>query len=174
MTNQKIIGERIYLRRLKEDDASQKYCDWLNDPEVNKYLETRKSTIDELKQYIRKQLSDPNSFFVGVFDKENDKHVGNIKLEPIDWTKKRAIFGILIGDKEYWGKGIGAEATKLIVDHAFRSMGLEKIELGVIAENRRAITSYEKVGFKTVKIKEKAVNHDGILYDDIIMVIKKI
>lgn len=169
----KILGERIYLRQLNEADASQNYCNWLNDPEVNKYLETRQSTIQALRKYIKKQLDNPNSFFVGIFDKENDKHIGNIKLEPIDWKKKKAIFGILIGDKNYWGRGIGTEAVKLIVDYAFQTLGIDEVELGVISENKRAIRTYEKADFKVIEVKEKAVNHDGVLYDYVIMLIKK-
>src|SRR3989339_219619 len=170
--DEKIIGDRIYLRELNLADATGEYCGWLNDPAVNKYLETRKATIEDLRNYIQQRVDDPNSFFAGVFDKENNVHIGNVKLEPIDWQKKRAVFGILIGNKDYWSKGIGTEATRLIIDYAFNSMGLEEIELGVIADNKKAARVYEKVGFKIVKIKEKAINHEGVLYDDIVMVIK--
>ena len=168
----KIIGDRIYLRELSVSDATEKYCSWLNDPEVNKYLETRKATIEDLKNYIQQRVDDPNSLFWGVFDKDSNAHIGNVKLEPIDRQKKKAVFGILIGNKDYWGKGIGTEATRLVVDHAFNSMGLEEIELGVIADNKKAARVYEKAGFKIVEIKEKAINHEGVLYDDIVMVIK--
>lgn len=53
--NKIIIGKRIYLKELCEDDASQQYCDWLNNPDVNKYMTTKKTTIEELKQYIGKR-----------------------------------------------------------------------------------------------------------------------
>jgi len=168
----KIYGSRIYLRLLVLDDASQEYCDWLNDPEVNKFLETRKSTIAELKNYIQKQLDDPNALFYGIFDKSSDKHIGNIKLEPIDWQKKRAVFGILLGDMNYWGKGIGTEATRLIVDYVFGDLNFKEVELGVIESNKRAIRVYEKVGFKIVTIKENSLNHDRVLYNEVIMLIK--
>jgi len=167
-----VVGERIYLRALTTADASPEYCAWLNDHEVNEYLETRQSTIHDLTAYIQKQIDDPNSIFVGIFDKTNDIHIGNIKLEPIDWRKKKAIFGILIGNKNYWGQGIGTEATQLIVHYAFDKLGFEEIELGVIAENKRAIRSYEKAGFAQTGVRKNAINHDGVLYDDVIMSIK--
>jgi len=169
----KIEGQRIYLKPLSEKNATQEYCAWLNDPVVNKFLETRKTTIRDLKKYIQKQIEDPNSFFVGIFDKKIDRHIGNIKLEPIDWKRKKAVFGILIGDKNYWGKGIGTEATKLIVNYAFNQMGLQEIELGVIAENLAAIRAYEKVGFETERIEKKAIRHGKKLFDKLIMSIKK-
>ncbi|PJA01923.1 N-acetyltransferase [bacterium (Candidatus Gribaldobacteria) CG_4_10_14_0_2_um_filter_41_16] len=169
----KIIGERIYLKLLEESNVTREYCDWLNDPAVNKYLTTKESTIDELRQYIKKQVQDPNSFFVGIFEKTNDLHIGNIKLEPIDWKNKKAVFGILIGNKSYWNKGIGTEATKLICDYAFKKMGMEKVELGVIASNIPAIKSYEKVGFKVDKIEKNVIRQGDKLFDKIEMSIKK-
>ena len=171
--NKLIESQHLYLRELTLDDATAEYCSWLNNPQVNKYLETRKATVEYLRQYIQQQIDDPNSRFFGVFTQENNLHIGNVKLEPIDWPNKRAIFGILIGNKNYWGQGVGTEATRLTVDYAFTVLGLETIELGVIAENERATRAYEKVGFKTVTVNRKAIDHNGVLYDDIIMVIKK-
>jgi aminopeptidase-like protein/methionyl-tRNA formyltransferase/RimJ/RimL family protein N-acetyltransferase len=168
-----VHGERIYLRSLTLQDASEDYCAWLNDSEVNVYLETRESTIEGLKEYIQKQIDNPNSIFVGVFDKENNTHIGNIKLEPIEWHKKRATFGILIGNKDYWGKGIGTEATQLIVNYAFDKLDLVELELGVIEQNKKAIRVYEKIGFKTVNVEKDSIKHGDTLYNHLIMTIKK-
>ena len=149
----KIIGKRIYLRELTTDDARQEYCDWLNDTEVNQYLITRNSTLEELKEYIQKQIDNPNSLFVGMFDKKNDQHIGNIKLEPIVWKKRKAELGILIGSKNYWRKGFGTEAIKLIIDYSYTSLKLNFIEIAVFSENKVALKMYEKVGFKIKKSK---------------------
>ena len=169
---EKIMGERVYLRKLISADTSPDYCSWLNDREVNKYLETRKSTMAELKKYVIEKSSQFDCLLVGIFDKKTDLHIGNIKLEPIDWRRKKATYGILIGNKNYWGKGIGEEATKLIIEYAFRKLGLESIELGVIPQNKNAVKLYKKLKFRVKKIEKKAVNHDGILHNQIIMYIK--
>ncbi len=171
---ERIIEERIYLRELEEEDASEEYLSWLNDKEIKKYIETPETTkVNQLKDYIKKQKENKNSFFVGIFDKENDKHIGNIKLEPIDWKLKTATLGILIGNKNYWGKAYGTESVKLMVDYAFAKMNLEKIKLGVIETNKRAIKCYENVGFVVKKIDTKALEHDGIKYDNVLMEINK-
>jgi len=162
-------GEQILLRELTVDDASQAYCDWLNDPVVNKYLETRHATTPQLREYIQKQIDDPNSLFLGVLDKQSGQHIGNVKLEPIDWQNKKAVFGILIGEKSYWNRGVGTEATRLAVTIAF---GMECVELGVISENAAAIRAYQKVGFRETQRIPKAMNHGGILYDKVVMQIQ--
>jgi spore coat polysaccharide biosynthesis protein SpsF (cytidylyltransferase family) len=147
-----ITGERIFLRALKEEDVSQDYCNWLNDPEVTRFLETKGTTIDELKKYVREKKENPYCLFLGIFLKDNGKHIGNIKLEPIDVKNKKTTLGILIGDKKYWGRDICTEAVRLLVDYAFKKLYLEKIDIGVLSENIAAIKCYQKVGFKINKI----------------------
>ncbi len=163
----------FYLRELKEEDASQEYCNWLNDPEVNKFLETKKTTIEELKQYIKEKRENPDCLFLGIFLKDTNKHIGNIKLEPVDFENKKATLGILIGDKNYWGRGICTEAVKLLVDYVFENLNLEKVDLGVISENKAAINCYLKAGFKIKKIEQRAIKYDNRFYDKVIMEIEK-
>ncbi len=169
----KIDGNRIYLRVLEVKDATQEYCYWLNDPEVNKYLETKGATTEELKEYINEKNKSSKCLFFGIFYRENDKHIGNLKLEPIDFDGKRATFGILVGDKKYWGMGIGIEATKLIVDWAFDILDLKEVNLGVIAENKAAVKTYEKVGFHIDNIEKSSIKSDNKFYDKITMSIKR-
>ena len=97
--NHRIESNKIYLRTLDEKDATERYCDWLNDSSVNKYLETRKANINEIKNYILEKNNSCNCLFLGIFDKSNDVHVGNLKLEPIDFENNKATFSIMIGDK---------------------------------------------------------------------------
>jgi RimJ/RimL family protein N-acetyltransferase len=169
----KIIGERIYLRPLKISDASRRYCRWLNDEEVNRYLETKSATIAGLKKYIAKKIASPNCFFVGIFDKKKKKHIGNIKLEPIDWERKGTEYGIVIGEKNYWGKGFGEEATRLIIDYAFNQLGLNEMYLGVIPQNKNAVELYKRLGFKTTGVKKDAFYYKGKTFDHIRMVLIK-
>ena len=163
----------FYLRELKEEDASQEYCNWVNDPEVNKFLETKKTTIEELKQYIKEKRENPDCLFLGIFLKDTNKHIGNIKLEPVDFENKKATLGILIGDKNYWGRGICTEAVKLLVDYVFENLNLEKVDLGVISENKAAINCYLKAGFRIKKIEQRAIKYDNRFYDKVIMDIEK-
>jgi RimJ/RimL family protein N-acetyltransferase len=164
-----VEGERLLLRTLTPDDASEEYAGWLNNPVVNKYLETQSVTIEELKEYIRKREESDEAVFFGIYWKETGKHIGNIKLEPIDFTAGTAFMGILIGDQDYWGKGVGTEVTNLINNFAFDVLGMKEIHLGVISENKPAIRVYEKCGYEIHRIEEKTIDHEGVLYDKVCM-----
>lgn len=143
-----IIGLRMYLRPLLENDASEQYCSWINNKEVNKYLESKEITMEELKDYIGKKYDDPNCLFLGIYLKNNEIHIGNIKLDPIDFKKKIATLGILIGEIDSWNKGLATEALIIIIDYSFKVLKLKEINLGVHKENIGAIKAYKKSGFK--------------------------
>ena len=146
--NLKIEGEIIYLKSLNESNATQEYCNWLCDPEVNKYIITKKATVSQLKEYIAEQNQKFDCLFLGIFAKDNKRHIGNIKLELINLKTKKATIGILVGNKNYWGQGVATEVIKLMVDYGFNKLALEEINLEASAENKAAIRVYEKVGFK--------------------------
>lgn len=164
-----INGGRCFLAILQKEHASQEYCNWLNDEVVNKYLETRQATVADLEKYITEKLESGNCLFFGIFWKENNKHIGNIKLEPIDFKEKSADLGIMIGDKDFWGKGIGVEVVNLITDFVFNTLKLDEINLGVISENKQAIRVYEKCGFKVFNISKDSIKHGDVLYNQIWM-----
>ena len=83
-----------------------------------------------------------------IADAESHRHIGNVKLGPIDWVHRRAMFGIMIGEKEFWGKGAGEEVTRLMVEYGFYRLNLRRIGLVVFEEHRSAVRCYEKIGFK--------------------------
>lgn len=146
--NLKIKGEIIYLKPLNERNATQEYCNWLCDKEVNKYIITKGATVSQLKEYIKEQNQKSDCLFLGIFAKDSQEHIGNIKLELINFKTKKATIGILVGNKNYWGRGIATEAIKLMVDYGFNNLALGEINLEVCTENKAAIRVYEKVGFK--------------------------
>ncbi|MBI3336761.1 GNAT family N-acetyltransferase [Candidatus Peregrinibacteria bacterium] len=162
-------GAQVELHELCEDDASDDYAGWLNDPVVNQYLETRSVTIQDLKDFIHDKNADEGALLLGIFCKRTKKHIGNVKLEPIERKKKKATIGLLIGDKKYWGKGIGTEVTNVVTQFAFDVLGLEEVNLGVIAENKPAIRVYEKCGFTIDRTNKGAIRHGNTLHDQVIM-----
>ena len=167
----RIEGHSVFLKSLGEEDVTKKYCKWLNDKEVNKYLGAgnKRNTIKSLHKYVREKIEKKDCIFLGIFHKETGNHIGNIKLEPIDFDNKKATVGIMIGDKSYWRKGYGTEAMKTILDYCFSALDLNKVALGVLTENIPAIKVYKKVGFQPEGIlRENFIKH-GKKYDSLIM-----
>lgn len=143
-------SDRIYFRDLVEEDIDNGYYNWLNDPEVSRYLETRYSiqTKNKIKQFIIDQTASPNVHLFAICFKENDTHIGNIKLGPINFLHRRGDLSYLIGRKEYWGKGLGSESVEIIIEFAKKTLNLHKIDAGVYEENIGSYRVLIKNGFK--------------------------
>ena len=142
-------SDRLYLRDVRLSDAGGYYPSWLNDCEVNQYLETRfdVQTVAKTEDFIREQNSRSDVLFLAICLKENDKHIGNIKLGPINYHHRTADVGYMLGDKGSWGKGLMTEAIRLVLDFGFRSLDLAKISAGAYKENIGSQRCLEKCGF---------------------------
>jgi RimJ/RimL family protein N-acetyltransferase len=143
-------SDRLLLRPLTEGDVTERYVSWLNDPAVNRYLEIRfsKQTKESVGKFVASMEADSMVFLFGIFWKDKDLHIGNIKLGPICQRHKAAEIGLLIGDRAFWGKGIATEAIKAVVKFGFETMGIQKIEAGCYQSNAGSLKAFEKAGFK--------------------------
>ena len=147
MKNIDLESERLIYKRVSTEHVTDTYVDWLNDTEVNRYLETRGAyTLDLLKAYVKEQNSN-EIYFWAIHLKGTNKHIGNIKIDPISAELNSGEYGILMGDKSNWGKGYAKEASLRIVKYCFDELRLSKITLGVIQDNDNAVQLYKKIGF---------------------------
>jgi ribosomal-protein-alanine N-acetyltransferase len=157
--------ERLLLEPLKLKHATEKYASWLNDPEVYKYLESRGGqTIVSINEFINKQIT--NKVYIwAIIDKALDVHIGNIKIDPINNTHKYGEYGILIGDKDYWGKGLMLTSIKAILKFADYILGIVRVQATVITTNDRSIKLLERCGFKKEGCLKKYELVEGELKD---------
>jgi len=162
-----IKGERIFLREVVLSDATLMYCRWMNDTKVNQYLECRfeKWTIKKLQDYIRQTQNNPDNLLLAIVLKNKNKHIGNIKIGPINRNHKFAKVGIIIGEKSFWGEGFAPEGVKLAVDYAFNTLGLHKLTAGVYANNSASVRVFEKSGFVKEGIEKKQYYCNGQYVD---------
>ena len=79
--------------------------------------------------------------------KKTNQHIGNIKIDPINYRHLYGEYGIMIGDKTTWGKGYAKEASIAVINFCFTKLSLRKINLGVIANNAMALSLYRSLGF---------------------------
>jgi len=140
--------ERLILKPLNMHFLSQDYVNWMNDEKVNRHLESGGDyTLEKLSDYLEEVERHPK-YFWAINLKETKKHLGNIKIDPIDLDALSGEYGIMIGDRNAWGKGIAKEASKTVIDFCFKTLNLTQINLGVKKNNLKAISLYEKSGFK--------------------------
>jgi len=140
----------IYLEPLKASDVTDNYVNWLNDPVINQYLESRhvKHDLPSVKLFVEIMSNDDKNFLFGMFCNKTSKHIGNIKLGPVDYRYKRAEIGLIIGDKNYWGKGVATEAISAVCQYAADTLKLNKVEAGCYASNIGSKKLFLKSGFK--------------------------
>lgn len=162
-------GKQIFLRRLTEEDATQEYVNWMNDPEINQYLESRfySQTIESTKAFIR-SVSNDNNYQFGIFIKESGKHIGNIKIGSINHFHRFADIGFLIGDKDSWGKGIATEAIKLVSEFAFKTLKLHKLWGGAYSPNKGSAKAFLKNGYQQEGAKKNQYLCHGEYVDDVL------
>ncbi len=166
-------GNTIYLRPLRVEDANETYLSWLQDKEVMSGIATSGYTLENLKEYVIEKTGSANVHFFAICNSENNEHIGNIKLDFHDQRANVSELGLLIGNKNYWGKGVGSEACQLVLKYGFETLGLRKIYLAVYENNPRAIRLYEKLGFKVEGRLRKHVCVDDAYFDKYLMGIFK-
>lgn len=140
----------IFLRPLVLEDAETSFH-WRNDPEIWKYTKFNSSgkiTLEMEQQWLSATLEQEDQKRYAICLKDTGAYIGNIQLLEIDGEK--AIFHLFIGEVSCWGKGIGKEATRLLLDYAFFDLGLERVELEVNQDNIAAIRIYTSWGFAKV------------------------
>ena len=160
------------LRNLGEGDIDARYLSWLQDEEVGRYLELRLERHDlvQVTEYVRQMNESDQNLFLGIFEKKNNVHIGNLKIGPINFFHKRAEIGLLIGEKSCWGKGLASEAIRRACMYAFDNLGLKKVFAGYYSGNNRSGRSFEKVGFKKEgRLRSHWKNIDGEREDQILI-----
>ncbi len=143
-----IQTKRLTLRPITLNDTKGPYLNWMNDSEVNRFLESRfqVQTPETLTNFI-KGLSPDSNVFLAICLKDGT-HIGNIKLGPIQKTHLRGEIGIVIGEKKHWGKGYASEAIEAVTKFAFEELKLEKVTAGAYSENFGSLSAFKKAGFQ--------------------------
>jgi [ribosomal protein S5]-alanine N-acetyltransferase len=159
----------ITLRSVEPKDLTTQYVEWLNDPDVNRFLETRfaPQSRHTITEFWRQQQECKDSFWFAICLEKKGTHIGNIKLGSINWIHRRAEVSLFLGEKEFWGKGIGLKAVNAICGFAFNSCNLIKVSAGAYSENHASIRLFKKAGFSVEGVYRKEMMLDGRRVDAI-------
>lgn len=145
-----LVGQKLLLRPLEESDVSEEYVGWLNDQEVTRYLETGKfpATLETVRKYLERFQGSATDVILAIVDRGTGQHIGNVTLNHINWVHRTADTGLMIGRKDFWGKGYAFEAWSLIIEYALQRLGLRKIVAGVVDGNAASLATLQKLGFQ--------------------------
>jgi len=166
-----ILGQKVRLRAIERDDLPT-FVRWFNDPEVRHYLTAyMPMSLAEEEKWFEGQLQkqDGRIFAIEVIDGDQPIHIGNVGIHDVDWKNRAAEVGIVIGEKDYWGKGYGTDALKTLLRFAFQEMNLHRVQLRVHDYNARALRCYEKCGFQHEGRQRQALFRDGEYHDVLLM-----
>jgi RimJ/RimL family protein N-acetyltransferase len=114
----------------------------------------RKVTLKDEVEWFKKIKKNKNRKNLSIF-LENNKLIGNIYFTNI--LNKKAEFHIVIGNKNYWNRGLGYKSTKLSLTYASVNFNINKFYLFVKKNNKYATLLYKKIGFKIVKYDSKEI-----------------
>ena len=162
-------GKQVGLTSLKEDYI-ELYQKWVNDLEVSQFITAFSQVFNreaEEDWYHSTKDSADRSFTIHFLPE--DKPIGNGSLHMVSQGNDRAELGIMIGEKEYWNKGLGTETVKLLTDFGFSVLSLHSLSLAVKEFNERAKRTYEKVGYKNAGRIRDFYKMNGKYYDEILM-----
>lgn len=163
--------DKVALFLLRPEDVSDAYLGWLADSDISRFLESRFDTHDResVEAYVGGMLASERDLFLGIFDKSLGRHVGNIKLGPIDRRHGLGEIGIMIGDRAAWGRGIGTAAIRILEAIAREPLGLRKLTAGCYASNLGSSKAFEKAGFAVEGVRRAHYLLDGRPEDGVLL-----
>lgn len=166
-----INGKTIYLREVIGSDINDNYHRWMNDIAITRYLEIRyiPQSKENIRRFVESMDGDSNEIFLAICSKENNLHIGNIKLGPINWVHGFADISLLIGEKDYWGKGIATEAIRAFAAFAFNTLNLNKLKAGCYSENKGSEKAFIKAGFIREGVLKNHWRVNGKFQDEILL-----
>lgn len=156
-------NKRIILRPVTDADCTPTYVAWLQDSNVNQFLETRWSeqNIDTIRAFVQKMSVSEDNFLFAIRVRTTGTHIGNIKIGPINRNHGYADISYFIGDRQYWGKGFATEAIKLVTKFAFEVLQLYRVQAGAYERNIGSIRALQKAGFCQEGCLRKQLACDG-------------
>jgi RimJ/RimL family protein N-acetyltransferase len=166
----RIDGSRVVLRRHTRDNLPD-FMRWYQDPEVARLTRYQDGPMrpDEIERFFMMRALGPDSLAMGIHVRATGRLIGSCAFSQLDADNGSVMFHITIGEPDAWGQGFGSEATALMVEHAFSSLGLHRVALAVFAFNQRAIRAYRRVGFLDEGVAREAIWREGRWWDEIHM-----
>lgn len=143
-----VVGEVVTLRPFSPDDVGPAW-EMVNDAEGNDLTATDESfEYQQIEAWYTTRNSQDGRLDLAIVENATGEWAGEVVLNEYEAATESASFRISLRGPAWFGRGLGTEATSLIIGHGFDSIGLSTITLEVLARNPRAQRAYEKAGFR--------------------------
>lgn len=164
----RIMESRIYLRALEPDDYITTF-EWRKDEEIQNMVGGPKYFVSKEKerQWVLNTITDSNRIVLGICLKNNNKLIGTINIQEIDWINRSARVPIIIGDKAEWGKGFAVEARFMALKFAFEERGMHRIWALVLENNIASLKLHGRCGFVQEGILRDSVFKNGKFHNQL-------
>lgn len=165
-----IVGRQVGLRRPHSNDLPA-VVRWYRDREIARLTryQARPMSEAEVERFFDLRMLAPDALAYSIVELPDWRLIGFTTFSSLDGDNGSVLFHITIGERDAWGRGLGTEATELMLGHAFERLGLHRVGLSVFSYNQRAIRAYEKAGFRIEGRQREAILRDGLYWDEIQM-----
>lgn len=143
-------GARVALRPVTAADVGPLYVGWLNDPEINRFLESRHSESSEesVRAFVDRIAARDGDYLFAIRLAQDGRHIGNVRLGPIRAEHRLAELSLYIGDRAAWGRGYGGETVALVTRFAFEALHLNKTIGRSYAANEASTRAFLRAGYR--------------------------
>lgn len=165
-----IRGEKVLLRAIEPEDIRQLW-EWTQDEETMRLRDypAPPSSLAEAEKEYENSIGNPSDNLRLAIVTQDGELIGEESLRNIEHRSGIADFTIAIGNKAYWGRGYGSDATRCLMKYAFDQLNLHRVTLYVHNFNERAIRAYEKCGFRREGLLRESYYLDGGYSDVVVM-----
>jgi len=172
--NDIFTNKLVRLSAVDPEEMSKAFSRWNRDSEFTRLLNMSVQPLRSpkaIQKWMDEEMGEPSpmEFLFTIRTLDENKLVGGLSLDVIDWSMRDSFVGIFIGEREHWGKGYGTDAMRTLLRYAFTELNLWRVSLGVFQYNPRAIRSYEKVGFCHEGWTRQYLKHEGKRWDILYM-----
>ena len=169
-----LTGKLVRLSAFDPEEMSKAFPRWNLNSEYQRLLNSSvRPTLSpraELK-WMEEEVGEmsPATYLFSIRTIAEDKLIGELGLDVVNWTGRDAFVGLGIGETEYWSKGYGTDVMNVLLRFAFSEVNLGRVTLTVFEYNPRAIRSYEKAGFQHEGRLRNVLNKEGQRWDMLYM-----
>ena len=165
-----LTGRLVTLRRHVPQNVAA-FRRWYADPEIARLARYQQTPMrpEEIERFFAARVVGPDALAMAVHERATGRLIGTCAFSQLDGDNGSALYHITIGESDAWGRGYGTEATQLMIDHAFGTLGLHRIALFVFEFNERAIRAYKRSGFVIEGRSRESIWRDGRWWDELAM-----